>query len=288
MTSITVQTWNIWCGGSRVHAGSEKLVEVARAYPADIRLFQESCFELAGDVSRSLGLSHFQQGYDNSVSATLPLRGVSTPSTEPFATAAIVTMEGKEVLVWSVHLAPEDYGPYIALDGADAPTVYATAGEEKRLQQIEEVMAQTQQLTESGDIPTIIAGDFNSPAGSDWAQRSDRPTMAWPSVDLLVDRGYKDAFRVVHPDAEAVRGITWSTIEPMDKEPRDRIDFVFTKDFDVLSARIIGNAPDGNAPDGRPDPTFASIGGVEKLIPHQAENAYPSDHLIVEVTLQLS
>ena len=112
----------------------------------------------------------------------------------------------------------------------------------------------------------------------------DRPT------DAPLKAGFTDAFRAIYPDAAAVWGDTWSPIEPLDKEPRDRIDFVFIKNLDVYTALTRGAHVVGEkgyaAPElGGTSPAFTPIGSSASLIPDQAGNEYPSDHNIVEVQL---
>lgn len=281
MTELKVQSFNLWLGGACVHDGGRKISQVWRDYPADIRLLQETSFELARNESRALELQHAQQGFDTAIVSPHRVELIAT-DTEPFATAAWVYVHGAKLLVWSVHLDPHDYGPYASLAGRDHAEVLDQTHEKRRLEQILQVLEITETLLAGLDIPVIIGGDFNSPATVDWQTRSDRPSVHWPPIDALTNAGYSDAFREIWPDAVVAPGDTWSPIEPLDKEPRDRIDFVFTKGFVAREAVIRGCTVEELT-----DPSFQDYGGKCELIPEHESNAYPSDHQIVEVVIEI-
>lgn len=290
---FSLQTWNLWWGGTKVDDGHRKMVGVVNNYGADIICTQECFKDCARAVFAETGYRHAQQDFDCSVSTRFEAELIDTP-TAPFATAAWVQVptehqKTRRVLVWSVHLAPWDYGPYAALNGEDPAVINAQPEERQRQEQIAQILELTGQLAEPEE-PVIIAGDFNSPATLDWTQRSDLPDYQWLPTDAPLKAGFTDAFRAIYPDAAAVWGDTWSPIEPLDKEPRDRIDFVFIKNLDVHTALTRGAHVVGEkgyaAPElGGTSPAFTPIGSSASLIPDQAGNEYPSDHNIVEVQL---
>lgn len=280
--ALTVQSWNLWFGGTKVSDGHAKIVAVAREHPADLVLLQECWHDRARECFAELGLTVAQQGFDTAVVSRHPLELVET-TTNPYATCAIVTVGQRRLLAWSVHLAPGDYGPYAVRAGLSEAEIHAQPEARRRLEQIQCVLAETGRiLAARGEMPVVIGGDFNSPAGSDWQQRDDLPSFAWPPVDVLTDAGFVDAFRAVYPDARTVPGHTWSPIEPLEREPRDRIDFVFARGL-AATAAVLRGADTGDEPG--PKPAFADIGGVCRQIPQHANNTYPSDHQLVEVKL---
>lgn len=295
--SFTLQTWNVWYGGREVDYGQEKQYAICAQFPAEVLALQECWGTAAENLAPKLGASLAQRGWDTAVLSTGPLRPVET-STLPYAQAALVTPceGGPTVLVWSVHLAPYPYAVYRALAG-DGQEV-ADAEEAPRLEQIEEVLAETSRIcAEEGepDMPVVVCGDFNTPATGDWAARPDRPPLRWRSPDALLEAGFVDAFRAVHPDPAAVPADSWSPIEPLGRaghaekpepgrtdgaEPRDRIDFVFARGLDVVDAVMRGCTAEGLVEDG-----FEDVGGHCAHIPHQRQNRFPSDHQLVEARL---
>lgn len=155
--------------------------------------------------------------------------------------------------------------------------VLAAEFELRRLEQIQSILAMTQEFLDEQGIPVIIAGDFNSPAMIDWKLRDDRPSVSWPAIDAMHDAGFVDCFREIYPDPVTAPGDSWSQIEPLENEPRDRIDFIFARGLKPVAARMIGGSPHP-----LDDESFVDFGGACQLIPNQKDNAYPSDHMIFE------
>lgn len=288
LRTLRLFCWNLWYGGAEVDAGRAKQAEVLRDQPADIVFLQECLGDAAVELGRSAGMTVAQQDFDTAVMTAAPVRLLPT-GTAPYATAALVQTRIGEVLAWSVHLGPWDYGPY---RGAELPEkaeeVFGQHGERQRDEQAAKVLEETARLqAELGgsgpQLPVIVAGDFNVPSSLDW-NGSHRPAARWPATQRFMDAGYTDAFRAVHPDPDAAPGRSWSQIEPLGKEPRDRIDFIYLLGLDVDSADHLGDAADSD--DAPQDAGFTSYGGRCRHIPEQRGNAFPSDHLAVRATVR--
>lgn len=266
--------WNIWFAGREIADGRAKQAALVERLRPDVTLLQECLGDGGEALGAATGQRVRQQSWDCAVVTSRPSRLLGT-ETYPYATAAIVDLEGiGETLVWSVHLWFDDYGPYATAAGGDQGAVDALPGERRRVREIETVLAETRRLLSEdlpADTPVIIAGDFNCPATLDWAQRADRPAIAWRAVDAVLAAGFDDAFRTHYPDATAAGGETWSPIEP--DEPFDRIDFFFTRGLEVDSIRIVGSSTDGFAAD-----WFEDFGGRCEPVPDHADNAFGSDH----------
>lgn len=284
LRTLKLFSWNIWFGGREITDAHAKQTAVLNAEEADIVFLQE-CFGTAGQqLGRRTGMTVAQQDYDCAVLSASPIRLLKTDTTS-YATAALVQTRSGDVLAWSVHLAAWDYGPYRSDElPQNAREVFAQPGEQKRTAEAEQILAETQRLrTELGDIPVIVAGDFNVPSGLDWAGEH-RPALQWPATQKFLDAGYTDAFRSAHPDPVQAPGLSWSQIETLENEPRDRIDFIFVLGMEVISADHLGGAADDA--DAPADPGFTEYGGTAQHIPHQRENAFPSDHLAVRATIR--
>jgi len=82
-------------------------------------------------------------------------------------------------------------------------------------------------------VPVFITGDFNEPSHLDWTARATEACLCplpveWPATKAVVAAGFVDAYRRVHPDEVAHRGLTWTprTRETDPADRHDRIDFV--------------------------------------------------------------
>ncbi|GAA1818000.1 endonuclease/exonuclease/phosphatase family protein [Nesterenkonia flava] len=235
MRTIKVFSWNLWYGGREIDDALTKQQAVLQHEDIDI-LFVQECFGGAGlRLGRVAGMTVAQQDYDCAVLSPSPIRLLST-DTAPFATAALVQTRLGEVLAWSVHLAPWDYGPYRAASlPEDAETVFSQRGEQMRTEEAAKILSETDRiLAELGELPVIIAGDFNVPSGLDW-NGVGQPQTAWPATQAFMDAGFTDAFRSAHPYPAKAPGLTWSQIEPREAEPRDRIDFIYARGLDVVA-----------------------------------------------------
>lgn len=277
--------WNIWFGGREIDDGPAKQAAVLEAEEADIVFLQECVGHAAQRLGRTIGMTVAQQDFDCAVLSPSPIRLLKT-DTASYATAAVVQTRLGEVLTWSVHLAPWDYGVYRTDELADnSADVFAQEGERRRTAEAEKILSETHRLLEEvGQMPVVVAGDFNVPIGTDW-DGGNRPDVTWPATQRFLDAGYTDAFRSAHPDPAAAPGLTWSQIEPLEKEPRDRIDFIFVKGLEVDVADHLGGAADDS--DTPNDSGFTEYGGTAEHTPGQRANAFPSDHLAVRAAVRM-
>ena len=144
----------------------------------------------------------------------------------------VQTSPGKVVAMMNVHLPSDPYGPYLVRDGGTEAELRALETS-VRLPAIQAQLAALPALLSAG-IPVFLTGDFNSPSHLDWtpAVAAIRPEVAfpfdWPVSRALANAGFRDAYRVVHPDPVAVPGFTWSPGGPetITNDVWDRIDWV--------------------------------------------------------------
>ena len=145
----------------------------------------------------------------------------------------------RDVILWSLHLSPNPYGPYEARDAAgDAAAKVAAAvqaeSDSGRLGQINAILASAAaQLDNADAVPVLLLGDFNTPSHLDWTPATAAAGLHfglevdWPVTVATENAGLIDAYRVAHPDPVVDAGDTWTPIFPNDVQ--DRIDMVHFK-----------------------------------------------------------
>jgi Endonuclease/Exonuclease/phosphatase family len=160
---------------------------------------------------------------------------------------------GRVVAVSDVHLPADPYGPYEIRDGATLDQVLQLEND-LRVPDIQDELQALPPLAARG-IPVFLTGDFNTPSHLDWTQavadaRADVPfPVEWPVSKALVNAGFKDSFRVVHPDPLAKPGFTWTPGSPEGEkvEVHDRIDWVLSMGSATATAsKVVGEGGNPN------------------------------------------
>jgi endonuclease/exonuclease/phosphatase family metal-dependent hydrolase len=159
---------------------------------------------------------------------------------------------GRVVAVSDVHLPADPYGPYELRDGDTLADVLQLENE-LRVPDIQDELAILPPLAARG-IPVFLTGDFNTPSHLDWTQavadvRADVPfPVQWPVSKALTDAGFKDSFRVVHPDPVAKPGFTWTPGSPEGEkvEVHDRIDWVLSMGAAATASSVVGEGGNPN------------------------------------------
>jgi endonuclease/exonuclease/phosphatase family metal-dependent hydrolase len=160
---------------------------------------------------------------------------------------------GRVVAVSDVHLPADPYGPYEIRDGATLDQVLQLEND-LRVPDIQDELQTLPPLAERG-IPVFLTGDFNTPSHLDWTQavadaRADVPfPVQWPVSKALANAGFKDSFRVVHPDPLAKPGFTWTPGSPEGEkvEVHDRIDWVLSMGSATATAsKVVGEGGNPN------------------------------------------
>jgi endonuclease/exonuclease/phosphatase family metal-dependent hydrolase len=159
---------------------------------------------------------------------------------------------GRVVAVSDVHLPADPYGPYEIRDGATLAEVLQLEND-LRVPAIQDAVRGLPPLAARG-IPVFLTGDFNTPSHLDWTQavadvRADVPfPVQWPVSKALANAGFKDSFRVVHPDPLAKPGFTWTPGSPEGEkvEVHDRIDWVLSMGATATASKVVGEGGNPN------------------------------------------
>lgn len=232
---LTVMSFNIWVGGTRVDF--EKVVDAVEAADADIVGIQES----GGSLERLADALGFYHHPGQQVISRYPL---FEPDGGDGTYLYAMIAPRRAVVVSNVHLRAYPYGPYDLRDGA---TVEAVLANEQY--HMEEMATRFQTLPALADrgMPVFLTGDFNAPSHLDWTDAArDRHfglVVEWPVSAELERLGFRDTYRERHPDPVDSPAFTWTPgypppmVEP--GEVHDRIDFVYGAGPSVTTASAV-------------------------------------------------
>jgi endonuclease/exonuclease/phosphatase family metal-dependent hydrolase len=282
--SIRVMSFNLWHGGDAGKQPLDQTVAVIRAARADVVGLQETAGiapdgqerpDNASILAQKLGWNYLDQGGRTGVLSRFPIVG-----TTPDKWGVELEMpSGQRFQLFNAHLAHAPYQPYqlLRIPYADAPFL-ATAEEavraarEARGEQVTRMLAEVKAArARAGAI--FLTGDFNEPSHLDWTPAVFEAhlcpaSVAWPSTRAVVEAGFVDGYRAVHPDPVADRGITWTPTTRADdpKDRHDRIDFVFAMGAKPITAEVLGESREA----------------ADLVV-----TPYPSDHRAVVVEFEL-
>ena len=164
---------------------------------------------------------------------------------------------GQHVYAFNAHLPnpPNQAYQLLGLKGGyrTYPKIHteeeAIAGAKKsRGKYIDRLLKLMKSFVDSED-PIFVVGDFNEPSHLDWTEAAAKAghhpmKVAFPTSQRMVEAGFTDSYRTIHPDEAAKPGLTWSPVyEP--KHPDHhlmRIDYVYFKGkgVEVTDAKIVG------------------------------------------------
>ena len=261
--SIRVMTFNLWHGGDGGEQPLAQSIAVIRAAQADIVGLQETRGitvkgqerpDRAAQIATTLKWHYLDQGGRTGIISRYPI----VASTPKKWGAKIRLPSGDFVYHFNVHFAPSPYQPYqlLKIPYGNAPFItseteairYAKSTRGRSAQaMLAEVVA-----AESESLATFVSGDFNEPSCHDWTDAAERAGLCpiavdWPTTKLVMDAGFVDGYRLIHPDPVKSPGMTWTPTTQADdpKDHHDRIDFVFVNQSPrvrIQNASVIGES----------------------------------------------
>ncbi len=283
--TIRVMTFNIWVGGEAGKQSLSQTVRVIREAKADIVGLQETLGEEVNKVrpdngkkiAEILGWNYLDQGDGTAVTSRFPITG-ATPKKWG---VSLKLPSGRAVHMFNAHYSASPYQPYqfLGIPYGDAPFLKTEAeliqaAKQARGGEVTRMLEELQPVLQSSQ-PVFLTGDFNEPSFQDWTSaavtaRKCPLKVEYPATKLISEAGMKDAFRTVHPDEVAFRGLTWTptTSETDPKDYHDRIDYVWFagKGVKAIQCEVVGERKE------RADIVI---------------NPYPSDHRGVVATIEI-
>jgi hypothetical protein len=257
---LRVMSFNIFYGGDELNLQTRQFCKDAAGCPETLDQVAVVIRASGADV---VGL---EEGTMNTCPLAQKLGWHCSPRTQiisrypiidpPGANGLYVFVEpapGRVVAVSDVHLPADPYGPYEIRDGATLADVLQLEND-LRVPDIQDELRALPPLAARG-IPVFLTGDFNTPSHLDWTQavadvRADVPfPVQWPVSKALTDAGFKDSFRVVHPNPVAKPGFTWTPGSPEGEkvEVHDRIDWVLSMLATATASTVVGEGGNPNS-----------------------------------------
>jgi endonuclease/exonuclease/phosphatase family metal-dependent hydrolase len=200
------------------YSGGPATDEVTRELDADVVGVLES-YERLPEIARRTGYRYY-----NTSLQLLSKYPILEPSGGDGLYALIEVEPGFVIPFFNVHLDYVDWGPRKLVKGESVDSVVANENEVRTAALARPLEAMGQLLDEG--YPVFLTGDFNEPSSLDYTaeavgtRKEISEPVPWPVSETLLDHGFRDSYREVHPDPVAVPGIT-------QERTGERIDYVY-------------------------------------------------------------
>ncbi len=295
--TIRVMSFNLWHGGDGCGLSKDSSIrfqlEAIRKAKADAAGFQEQTDNKGEARARvladSLGWNCYIISSSRAVISRFPMKAINVTRTQPEnhhgsagnnAQAVLLQVNAKQQIVFGVlHLMYTPYEPYDIADKKIMTTKQAEASARKaRLHEVEFMLGQIKPYLQKG-MPVVLVGDFNEPSCLDWTDQAIRNrkdkelkfAVNWPASRLILNSGFRDAYRTIYPDVSKKSGYTWTSRPGLWRTPEihDRIDLIHTTKKNI---KIKG----------------AWIAGEESALSDIVVEPWPSDHraVVAELVIQ--
>lgn len=280
--SLKVMTWNIWGGLNQDPrytidgmTARQRTIEILKDSQSDIIAMVET-YGSAQDIADSLGFYHYTPGprANLCIFSRYKLTDFGTPeglSSFSFISATAIISKTKKIRVYCIWLTSG--GRHIVeIKNMNLTDEEFVDGDNVRLKMMNDFINHPEvkeDIAAHETIPLIIAGDFNCVSHLDYNKSSKalnfgRVFDSTPTHDMMIERGFVDAFRHVYPKiTKDTLGYTWTTVgedyvyesgrgfvpvigmnhpRPHFTNPYARIDFIYVLgDLTPKSATVIQN-----------------------------------------------
>lgn len=247
LAQLKVQTWNIWHGGKRFgeNVGVQRVIDVLKDYNADIIGLVET-YGSGTKIAESLGYYYYLISSNLSIMSRYPIARVIKYKNGFLSGSAEINLgNGESILFTNLWI---DYLP--GLDYNIDVEEFLAEDKKRRQTELSDIMSSLKNEQKSA-IAHVVAGDFNSGSHLDWTEETRSIhyglKIDWGTSKLMMEKGYVDSFRELHPDPLMVQGITWSPLMNYSSEHkrgnRDRIDFIYYKGKNIMpvDSKVIDN-----------------------------------------------
>lgn len=315
-TTFTLLQLNLWIECTKVEHAPQYLVEQIAALQPDVATFCElykgpednPVVPYLIEQLKRQGITYYSARVDGrAVISKFPIEG--SQRVNQWLCKVLLNIHGNKVTVYPAHSEYRYYTCYYPRgynDGStdwnklpapvtDVSKMIEVCDKSDRVASMQAFIDDATAERQKGHL-VIMAGDLNEPSCLDW-QCNTKDLFGhrgcivdWSASKLLLNSGYKDAYRVKHPDAAKFPGFTFPAgnedVAPdklswaLEADERERIDFVYyypDSRIKVKKAVIVG--PSSSIVEGKRVKETSCDEFVEPLNGH-----WCSDHKGVLVT----
>lgn len=227
--------------------GVDAMVDLIKKTGADLVGLQEVNLTTK-ELAEKLGMNFVQQDKRTGILSRYPIG----PLTARKYGVAVTLPDGQKVGFFNAHTTSFPNQPHQLLKlpiaggpGIDTEEQAIKWADRTRGREFRNIVADADSL----GLPAIAVGDFNEPSHLDWTKETAdikrHPIKVdWPGSRTLEKAGFKDSYRVIHPDVIAKPGYTWTPTTKVDdpNDHHDRIDFVMYRGdaLTLKNSQIVG------------------------------------------------
>ncbi len=235
-------TWNIWRGGRQdgEELGPKRVVEVLRASGADVMALQET-YGSGERIAKELGCHFHARDTNVSIVSRFAIREDISVH-EPFQCvgALLELPNGSQLAFYSIWLpySGEVWDKGTRERGNAEQLLAACGASTPQLEKLRDGIAKRLSAAKYAGAPVIVAGDFNSMSHLDYSELAKgqfHAVVDFPTSHVLLDAGFRDAYRETNPLVDRRADRTWTPRFP-EQEP-DRIDFVYYRGLGLAAQR---------------------------------------------------
>ncbi len=235
-------TWNIWHGGREdgEELGPARVVDVLRASRADVIALQET-YGSGERLARELGMHFHPRGTNVSIlSRFAVLEDISVHDPFQCVGALLDLGEGARLAWYSIWLpySAEVWAPGTRKEGDAASLLAACEASARELRKLRAAIEQRLSDAKYAGVPIVIAGDFNAMSHLDYCEVALAQygcVADFPTSRVLVDAGFRDAYRELNPRIDRLVDRTWSP--RFADQSQDRIDYVYYRGEGLRATR---------------------------------------------------
>ena len=230
--NIKIMTFNIYHGGRELgeEVGVNRVIDVIRQVSPDVIGIIET-YGSGAIIADALGYYFYLRSSNLSIMSRYPIEETHDFFKSFNCSAATIRISAKQKInylnIWLDYLP----NTHEQLQNRMSPDSIVAGEWKTRAKELNSILKDMRKMIADTRRPLFVSGDFNIASHLDWGEdmktEHDGYIIEWPTSKLMEDAGFKDSYRVVHPDPSKKPCLTWSTMAK--NELQYRIDYIYYK-----------------------------------------------------------